>query len=82
MTKTGMAVLLVYGAELFPPRDGHPGIDVVVDARGTVKLTAVGYPDWLAAERAIDKAERTCRDAGLEVTRTSDARIRIVRRKT
>jgi hypothetical protein len=82
MTQTGMAVLLVYGAELFPPRGGHPGIDVMVDAKGTVKLTAVGYPDWSAADTAIEKAERTCLDAGLSVARTPDTRVRIVRRET
>jgi hypothetical protein len=81
MTETGMAILLVYGAKLFPPRDGDPGIEVMVDARGTVKLTAVGYPNHIAADHAITAAERTCLDADLEVSRLPDARSRLVRRK-
>lgn len=64
----GVAVLLVYGAKLFPPGQGRPGIRVTVDAQGTCLLEAVGYATEAAGEQAIEEAGQTCLDAGLVVT--------------
>jgi hypothetical protein len=68
LTETGVNVLLVYGAKLFPPQNGKPGIRVTVDGKGGCLLEAVGYPCMTTADEALQEAGRTCIDAGLIVT--------------
>jgi hypothetical protein len=68
LTQTGVNVLLVYGAKLFPPQNGKPGIRVTVDGKGTALLEAVGYPCTTTADQALQQAALTCIDAGLIVT--------------
>lgn len=63
----GVAMLLVYGARLMPPREGKPGIRVTVEEDGACILQAVGYPDQPAAQTAIARAHQTCVDANLDV---------------
>lgn len=68
----GVSVLLVYGAELYPPKaraDGSisPGIRVTVDGKGTCLLQAVGFDSQPAAQTAIARADQACVLAGLEV---------------
>lgn len=89
----GVAVLLVYGAKLFPPAVGpdgsrRPGIRVTVDAHGTCLLEAVGYANHEAANLAICAAAQTCLDADLIVSfaptwvDTADRSLaRVVRRR-
>jgi hypothetical protein len=64
----GVAMLLVYGARLHPPRNGNPGIRVTVDGQGICLLEAVGYPDHAAGNLAICEAAQVCIDAGLVVS--------------
>jgi hypothetical protein len=68
LTQTGVNVLLVYGAKLFPPQNGKPGIRVTVDPKGTALLEPVGYPCATTADEALNAAAYTCIDAGLVVT--------------
>lgn len=68
LTATGVAVLLVYGAKIFPPQGGKPGIRVTIDGKGGALLEAVGYPCMTTADQALDEAGKTCIDAGLIVT--------------
>lgn len=73
----GVAILLVYGAELFPPRNGRPGMRCTVDARGTVLIEPVGYPCATTRQAALEEARQTCLDAGLEVTGVLTVRKRL-----
>ena len=89
LSATGLAVLLVYGAEIMPPREGRPGIEVTVDKYGTVLLEAVGYPTDPEAHTAIAEAAQACVAAGLlvsfpstSVARTLRGPARVVRRKS
>jgi hypothetical protein len=68
LTETGVNILLVYGAKLFPPQNGKPGIRVTVDQKGTALLEPVGYPCATTADEALEAAAYTCIDAGLSVT--------------
>jgi hypothetical protein len=73
LTETGVNILLVYGAKLFPPRTDPqgrlvPGIRVTVDQKGTALLEPVGYPCATTADEALEAAAYTCIDAGLSVT--------------
>lgn len=68
LTRTGTAILLVYGAKLYPPRNGRPGVRCIVDSYGAVLVQAVGYPCEVSRAQALDEARRTCEDAGLAVT--------------
>jgi hypothetical protein len=73
LTETGVNVLLVYGAKLFPPRTDPqgrvvPGIRVTVDGKGAALLEAVGYPCANTADEALQEAALTCWEAGLIVT--------------
>lgn len=68
LTATGLAVLLVYGAEIEPPRDGQPGIRVAAGYHdGSVLLEAIGYPCFSTGNTAICRAAQACIDAGLRV---------------
>lgn len=64
----GVSMLLVYGARLFPPKDGKPGIRVTVDKHGTCLLEAVGWPSLQQGLDAIKAAEQTCLDSDLIVS--------------
>lgn len=68
LTATGLAVLLVYGAEIKVARAGQPGVRITADAAGDVLLEAVGWPDGPSAQTAISEAHSACVVAGLEVT--------------
>lgn len=84
----GVSMLLVYGARLFPPRDGRPGIRVTVDKHGTCLLEAVGYDHRGDAIRAICEAAQTCIDSDLVVSfvpswmKVDDTLCRLVRRRS
>ena len=70
LTAEGVAVLLVYGAEIKVARNGRPGIRVTAGYHdGTVLLEAVGFQDFerVEAVRAIREADQACVDADLDV---------------
>ena len=77
---TGVAILLVYGAHLHPPRNGKPGMRATVYANGDVHVQPVGYVDWIEERRAMYAALNTCLAAGLQVA-LRDSRGFITRRK-
>jgi hypothetical protein len=93
LTPEGVAVLLVYGAEIkvargprFPGDPGQPGIRVTAGyADGTVLLEAVGFPHLGESVPAIQEADQACVDAGLDVSFAPRGRsrypARIVSRK-
>lgn|SRR5687768_2580947 len=90
LTQTGVNVLLVYGAKIFPPRTDAqgrivPGIRVTVDGKGTALLEPIGYPCATTADEALQAAGMTCWEAGLIVTAPPDwmrvERGLVVRRK-
>lgn len=86
LTRTGLSVLLVYGAEILPPRDGQPGIRVTGGYRnGTVLLEAVGYDSEPEAHTAIARAAQACIAADLRVSfaphRMSNFPARVISRK-
>lgn len=68
LTETGTAILLVYGAKLYPARDGRPGMRCIVDGRGVVLVQAVGYGCATARGAALQLARETCDAAGLRTT--------------
>lgn len=80
LTGTGTAILLVYGARLFPARDGKPGMRCTVDSRGAVLVEPVGYPCASTSSAALTVARRTCEDAGLLVVPVAGRRALIVRK--
>lgn len=82
LTDTGVAVLLVYGAEIFPPRPGRPGVNAIVYADGTVLLEPGGFSSRHAAAHAVSQAAEVCYRAGLDVTDGPRPRTRLVRKRT
>jgi hypothetical protein len=84
LTPTGVSVLLVYGAKIFPPKPhkGYPGIRPIVHANGDVVLYPIGYGSQHAAAVAVGEAADVCHAAGLEVLDGPEPRTRIVRRRS
>lgn len=73
----GVAVLLAYWAELYPPKGATPGVEC--SGSVSVLVTAVGYPAPEDALVALSAATAVCQDAGL-VTRPLEGAAILVRR--
>jgi hypothetical protein len=82
LTATGTQILLVYGARIFPPRSGRPGINVIVHEGGDVLLEPSGFGSQHAAAQAIHRASDVCHEAGLDVLAGPRPRTRIVRKRS
>lgn len=80
LDQRGVAILLVYGAKLFPPRDGSGGVRCLVQINGDVEVTVVGYPTRAGAALALDAAYETCKNAGLVFVRSTPSGF-VVRRR-
>lgn len=65
----GVAVLLAYWAELYPPGRGQPGVEC--SGEGEVTVRVIGYRCPTDRRRALNQAAAVCEDAGLVVAHLS-----------